>query len=193
MKFIKGFLNILVDFGIWIIKIIPTNAGSRVRRLIYALLMKESHKFIIAENVTVTGLKNIQIGNNTSIMSNSYLYAHDASLKIGNNCSINNNVQISAAQGQISIGNDVLIGANSVIRAGTHNYSRTDIPIRKQGHNQGKILIEDDVWLSSNVVVTSNVKLGKGCVVAAGAVVTKDIPSYAVVGGVPARILKRRK
>ena len=63
-----------------------------------------------------------------------------------------------------------------------------------QGETTGKkVIIGDDVWLGRNVLVMPGVKIGKGSIVAAGAVVTKDVPEYKIVGGVPARILKDRK
>jgi galactoside O-acetyltransferase len=61
-----------------------------------------------------------------------------------------------------------------------------------QKHSGGQIVIEDDVWIGSNAVILRNVRLGHGCVVAAGAVVTKDVDPFSVVGGVPARKISER-
>jgi galactoside O-acetyltransferase len=94
--------------------------------------------------------------------------------------------------GEIVIGNDVLIASNAVIRASNHNYERMDLPINQQGHQGGRIIIGDDVWISANVVIVSNVTIGQGAVIGAGAVVTKDIPPYAFAGGVPAKIIKEK-
>jgi galactoside O-acetyltransferase len=90
----------------------------------------------------------------------------------------------------IEIGNDVLIGPNVVFRASNHNYNDKNTLIRLQGHTGGRIVIEDDVWIASNVVILPNVRVGKGAVIAAGAVVNKDVPSYSLAGGVPAQIIK---
>lgn len=115
-------------------------------------------------------------------------------MRIGNWVSVNTNVQIGAADsGEIIIGNDVLIGPNVVIRASNHVYDRVDIPIREQGHSGGKIVIEDDVWIAANAVVLPDVVIGKVAVVAAGAVVTSDVPPYQIVGGVPSKIIANRK
>jgi acetyltransferase-like isoleucine patch superfamily enzyme len=65
--------------------------------------------------------------------------------------------------------------------------------IREQGHSGGKIVIEDDVWIRANAVITPDVIIGKGAVVAAGAVVTSDVPPYQIVGGVPAKTIANRK
>lgn len=144
--------------------------------------------------VTISGAKNIELGDDISIMANSYLYALNGGvIKIGHRLSVNTNVQIDASDGgKITIGNNVLIGPNVVIRASNHKYDRADIPIREQGHSGGKIVIEDDVWIGANIVVTTNVTIGKGAVVAAGAVVTHDVAPNSIVGGVPAKIIGNR-
>jgi galactoside O-acetyltransferase len=65
-------------------------------------------------------------------------------------------------------------------------------PIRLQGHDAGTIVIEDNVWLAANVTVVGGVRIGRGSVIAAGAVVTSDIEPYSIAGGVPARLIRRR-
>lgn len=107
--------------------------------------------------------------------------------------SFNTNVHVNADNGRISFGNHVLVGPNVVIRASNHRFDRTDTPIRDQGHSTGEITIEDDIWLGANVSVLGGVRIGRGAVVAAGAVVTKDVASFSVVGGVPARLIKMRE
>ncbi|HQT26384.1 MAG TPA: acyltransferase, partial [Burkholderiales bacterium] len=82
---------------------------------------------------------------------------------------------------------------NVVIRAADHAHSSTSEAISKQGHAGGTIIIEDGVWIGANVVVTRNVRIGEHSIVAAGAVVTRDVPPYSIVGGVPARLMKSRK
>ena len=141
--------------------------------------------------LTVKGGENIRIGNNFRSMGHDYLYADDGSIEIGDNMSMNTNVQIGASSGRIAIGNNVLIGADVVLRAADHGLAR-DAEIIGQPHAGGEIIVEDDVWIGSNAVVLRNVRLGKGCVVAAGAVVTKDVEPYIVVGGVPAKRISAR-
>lgn len=126
-------------------------------------------------------------------MSDSYLYAHDSnSLTIGSHCSFNHNVMLGATGGEIVIGNDVLVGPNVVLRAADHVFASTEIPIRSQGHRPGRIVIADDVWLAANVVVTSGVTIGHGCVVGAGSIVTSDLPPMTVCVGNPARPIRSR-
>jgi acetyltransferase-like isoleucine patch superfamily enzyme len=86
----------------------------------------------------------------------------------------------------------VLIAQDCIFRAGNHVFERIDIPIRKQGHAGGDIVIEDDVWIGARVILLAGVSIGRGAIVAAGAVVTKSVPPYAIVGGIPARLIKMR-
>jgi acetyltransferase-like isoleucine patch superfamily enzyme len=75
-----------------------------------------------------------------------------------------------------------------------HSFSDTHRPMREQSlTSKGDIVIEDDVWLGLHVCVMDGVTIGRGAVVGAGAVVTQEIPPYAVVGGVPARVIRFRE
>jgi acetyltransferase-like isoleucine patch superfamily enzyme len=95
--------------------------------------------------------------------------------------------------GSITIGNGVHIAPHVIIFAANHIFADTDIPIYKQGTEKAPIVIEDDVWVASNVVITAGVRIGRGSVIGAGAVVTKDIPPWSVAVGVPARVIRTRK
>ncbi len=141
--------------------------------------------------LTVTGPENIKIGNNFSSIGPVYLFANEGKISIGNNFSININVVIGASCGEVKIGNDVLIGPNVVIRSADHGISERYL-INAQPHSSGVIVIEDDVWIGANVVILKDVKLGRGCVIGAGSVVTKDVPEYAIFAGVPAKFIKSR-
>lgn len=145
------------------------------------------------DGLTIAGFPAIRIGEGSSIMSGSYLYAMDGgNLEIGSRCSFNHNVQLGAASGEIIIGDDVLIGPNTVLRAADHEFADADVLIRLQGHRRGRIVIGNDVWLAANVVVTSNVTIGSGCVVGAGSVVTHDLPPMTICVGNPARPIRSR-
>lgn len=110
---------------------------------------------------------------------------------IGDNIIINRNVLITA-RSSITIGNNVLIGSNVVLNDSNHQFADRETPINKQGHTAEPIVIEDDVWIASNAIILKGVHIGKGAVVAAGSVVTKDVAPYTVVAGVPAKIIKNR-
>lgn len=116
---------------------------------------------------------------------------------IGKNTFIGRGVCIttnSSGLSSISIGSDVLLAQDVMIIGGNHRFDRLDVPIRKQGEGtQGHIVIEDDVWIGARAIVLTGVKIGRGSVIAAGAVVTKDVPMFSIVAGTPARVVGMRK
>lgn len=117
------------------------------------------------------------------------LFSPDVSLKdnsgIGIDCEL---------YGPISLGSDVMMGPEVVIYTSGHAHDRIDIPMRLQGASEIKpVSIGNDVWIGRRVMIMPGVTIGNGVIIGAGAVVTKDVPDYAVVGGVPARILRYRK
>ncbi len=95
--------------------------------------------------------------------------------------------------GYIKIGRNVMMGPRVNLLAEHHNFYKSDASIKSQGVIRSFITIEDDCWIGANSTVLAGVTIGRGSIVAAGAVVTKDVPPYSVVGGVPARIIRSRK
>lgn len=93
--------------------------------------------------------------------------------------------------GPVSIGNSVIIAQNVVLSGLNHGFEDVNIPIKNQPCSTAEIVIEDECWIGANAVITAGVRIGKHSVVAGGSVVTKDVPPYAVVGGNPAKVLKR--
>lgn len=165
-------------------------------RFFYGYILRQTlgqcgKSFIPCFPLTITGGVNIKIGDNFRSMGHDYLYADEGCIEIGNNFRINTNVQIGSSGGKILIGNNVLIGPNVVLRAADHGLSKDGF-ILNQSHKGGEIIVEDDVWIGSNAVILRNVRLGRGCVVGAGAVVTKDVEPFTIVGGVPARKISER-
>ena len=94
--------------------------------------------------------------------------------------------------GEIRIGKNVLIGPNVVFRASNHVFKRRDTIIRKQGHNSGRIIVGDDVWIGANAIILANIEVEMGSVIGAGSVVNRDVRSYTIVGGVPAKPIGKR-
>lgn len=93
--------------------------------------------------------------------------------------------------GPVTIGNNVILAQNVVISALNHGYEDIHTPIRLQPCKTAIVTVGDDSWVGANAVITSGVTLGKHVVVAAGSVVTKNVPDYSIVAGNPARILKQ--
>lgn len=172
----------------------PGFIGDRLRAWVIASRSNAiGEKCYFARQTHFRGLKNISFGSQVSIGSGSYFFADQGSIHIGSKTSFNINSQVNASVGgAIHIGNNCLIGPNVVIHSSNHRYGSRDIPIREQGHDFADIYIEDNVWLGANVIVLAGVRIGQGSVVAAGAVVNKDVPEFSVMGGVPAKILKSR-
>jgi galactoside O-acetyltransferase len=130
-------------------------------------------------------------GENLNIFSDVVIESPDR-IKVGKNVHINHGCIIDASDGEIEIGDNVLIGPFCVLRAANHVFSNPNVPIIEQGHEPGKIVIEDDVWLGAHVVVLPNVRIGRGSVIGAGAVVTKNIEPFSIAAGVPAKIIGNR-
>lgn len=188
-------INIIIIFFDDLFTYMPTFVGDFFRKWKFKIMGGKCGKGLKLHIGTfVIGCKNIKIGNNVAIMRFSMLASKDGQINIGDNVCVNTNTHIDASDGgRITIGNNVLIAQNVVIRASNHDFKNTLIPMNLQGHVGGEIIIEDDVWIGANVVITSNVKIMSHSIIAAGAVVTKDVPSYSIYGGVPARLLKYRK
>ncbi|GEM_PF-3419091 len=173
----------------------PGRAGFVLRQGFFKIRVKKAGRNLsVGIGVEITGGKNICVGSNINIMKYTSLYANNkGKIMVGDNVSINSNTCIGASNGgEIIIKNNVLIANNVVIRAADHAFESVKKPIIKQGHNGGKIVIGDDCWICANVVITKDVAIGDHSVVAAGSVVTHDVEPFSVVGGAPAKLIRRR-
>lgn len=164
------------------------------------VIFNNSHNISFGRNVHIgtfchllagKGKNSISIDDNSTIHPFCFLKAKDGYIHIGKNCSLNPNCFISGPGGVI-IGNNVRIATQSQIIAFQHRFDSLDLPICKQGITAYGILIEDDVWIGANSTILDGVTIKKGAVIAAGAVVTKNVNAYEVVGGVPAKVIKYR-
>lgn len=115
-------------------------------------------------------------------------------IEIGEHCLINHNNVLQAGHGdaKIKIGNYVHTGANVMVIAFNHGFDNRELPTKMQDYYDADIIIEDDVWIGGGAIILAGVTIGKGAIIAGGAVVNKDVPEYAIVGGVPAKVLKYR-
>jgi len=135
--------------------------------------------------------RGIALGEAVNIYDGCILNSLEGEISIKNSSSFGPNVTIYG-YGPVAIGSCVAMAASSTVIAGNHNFSDRDRPIIFQGSTGEGILIEDDVWIGAHAVVLDGVTVGTGSVLAAGSVVTKDVPPYSVVAGVPARVIKKR-
>lgn len=191
-----------------------------LRGLPYKLLMGESHLLLVGSHVSlrnprhiyskgtlviedyaeVQGLSkhgiifghHVTIGRFAQIRPSGY-YGREIGegLIVGNNSNVGPYCYIGCS-GLVTIGDNVLMGPRVSMIAENHNIEDMDRPIRQQGVTRQPITIENDCWLGSSSVILAGTHIGKGAVVAAGAVVIQDVEPNTIVGGVPARLIKRR-
>lgn len=169
--------------------------GKRWRRLLYGgRFQARPAGASFGAGLLVSGGSRIRIGTQFSCWRFCTLAAGpDGEIQIGDRVSLNANVYLNAASGgTIHVGNDVMIGPNTVMRASDHRFDDLSRPMRTQGHAPGTIVIEDDVWIGANVTIVGGARIGRGSVVAAGAVVTGVVEPFSIVGGVPARLIRKR-
>lgn len=158
-------------FGLYFfVKFLPSPVGDLLRFAVSFPFIKKVGSVRISEGVTLW-----------------YPYK----MLIGKNVTLNEGVVLNAAGG-ITIGDNVRIGMRTTMITSDHIIESREIPIYLQGISTAPIYIENDVWIGANVTLLKNVRIGRGAVIAAGAVVTKDVPAFAIVGGVPARLIKMR-
>lgn len=144
-------------------------------------------------NAKTTSMKGLKIGNKCVIGIMSFITTgYDGHVLIQDNVHVNGPDTHILGMGGVSIGENGRIGARVSIISANHVFKERDILIKDQGTIAKGIIIEEDVWLGTGVIVLDGVTIHKGAVVGAGAIVTKDIPEYAVAVGVPAKIVKFR-
>jgi acetyltransferase-like isoleucine patch superfamily enzyme len=203
--------SVLGAFG-WV----PTIVGIAVRGLAYRAILRMGGPAAIERGVRLRFASNITLEHGAYLDQGVYLHACDHGIRIGRNTLVMHGSVLHVynfrklPHAGISIGDDSLIGEYNVIRgqggvtignrvytspmvqliAVNHVFDDRSRPFVEQGITARGIVIEDDVWIGSGAVVTDGTTIGKGAVVAAGSVVTRSVPPYTVVGGVPARVLR---
>jgi acetyltransferase-like isoleucine patch superfamily enzyme len=171
----------------------------RKRALLY-IITKGSGDVILGESCKISDKVlldtdvngRIEIGNLTEILHGCLLMTYGGSILIGSNCSINPYTIIYGHGSGTKIGNNVLIAGQCMIIPANHNFSRTDIPMNLQGTNSKGIVIEDDVWIGAGCQILDGVTISRGSIIAAGSVVNKSTEPYSIMGGVPAKLIKKR-
>ena len=159
------------------------------------------HRPYFGKGTVILGMKNITIGNNFIVNDRSRIKAvenngserFNPKIRIGNNVIINHDCHIGAIQ-LVEIGNNVLFGSRVYIS--DHNHGTTSLqdmklpPVQRPTVSKGPVIIGDNIWIGEGSAILSNVTVGNNSIIATNAVVTKDVPEFSVVAGVPARIIK---
>lgn len=197
---------------------IPALAGIGLRGLFYRLILKRMVGWAAIENgVRLRFSDHIVLGNGCYLDQSVYLHACPQGIEIGARTLVMHGSVLHVynfrdiPHSGIWIGEDSLIGEYNVIRgqggvrlgnrvytspmvqilAVNHIFEDPDTPFVEQGITAQGINVEDDVWIGSGAILTDGINVGKGSVIAAGSVVTSDVPEHTVVGGIPARVIRK--
>lgn len=162
------------------------------------MLIQAKKNLYIGPHVRIIPLSYFNVGSNVTIAQGSILDCggqiwcdFKGRIEIGTGTYIGYNCVLLGG-GEILIGQKVLIGPNTVITSQGHYFNDSNKFIRDQKTLLKKVIIEDDVWIGANCSILPGVTIGKGSIVGAGAVVTKDIPPYCIAVGVPAKVIASR-
>ena len=203
--FINKVVNKIIVENINLDKIIERIDNYKINNCLEQVIIGESSSFYPEAKVFnyQNNKKKITIGINTHIRGELLIWPYGNGIKIGDNCYIGELSKIKAGD-LIIIGDNVLIAHGvTIIDSDSHeiNYDEraqgfknmiTDgHPIQKGNIRTSPIIINDDVWISYNCSILKGVTIGQGAIIAAGSVVTKDVPNFVLVGGNPAVIIKK--
>jgi acetyltransferase-like isoleucine patch superfamily enzyme len=196
---------------------VPTAAGIALRGVLYRAMLRMDGWAAIERGVRLRFAGNlrlgkgayldegvyihacpagVEIGDGTLVMHGSVLHVYNfrdlphAFIRIGRDCLIGEYTVIRG-QGGVTIGDRVFTSPHCQLIAVDHVFDDPARPFVEQGITAEGIAVEDDVYIGAGAIVTDGVRIGRGAVVGAGAVVTADVPAHTVVGGVPARVLRR--
>ncbi|WP_432104166.1 acyltransferase [Streptomyces sp. bgisy091] len=166
--------------------------GAKARQLeLQQALAAQDDSYALAERCFVSELACVQceelrLGADSYIAAGAYV---TGTIRTGRDCTIN---PYSVVRGQVQLGDAVRVGAHTSILGFNHTFSDPDVEVFRQPLSSRGITIGDDVWIGSHVVILDGVAVGERSVVAAGAVVTKNVPAGTIVGGNPAKVLRHR-
>jgi acetyltransferase-like isoleucine patch superfamily enzyme len=153
----------------------------------------------IGNNVTINALskEGIHLGDNFTMLANSIIECTGVMSNLGEGLVIGNNVGIAQGcfiqvRGKVVIGNNVILAPGVSIFSENHLFDDPNIFINEQGVSRKGVIIDDGVWIGSGATILDGVRIGANSVIAAGAVVTKDVPKNTVVAGIPAKVIKSR-
>jgi acetyltransferase-like isoleucine patch superfamily enzyme len=144
----------------------------------------------IAENVKILNPELVSVGDNVTFYYGVYVQPTGGEIVIGSDTHF---APFGIFYGPLSVGNKCAVAAHVVFASVAHSHADSDVPFIEQPMDQRMITLEDNVWIGANAVILPGVRIGTGSIIGAGAVVTKDVPPYSVMGGVPVRLIRKRK
>lgn len=161
-----------------------------VRAFVNPFVHRRGRRSVVRPRVRLDVLpfRKFIVGRDTLIEDFSCINNGMGDIIIGDNCSIGLGNTLIAP---VTIGNNVILAQHVCLSGLNHGYEDIHTPIREQTCTTAQITVEDDCWIGSNSVITAGVTIGRHAVVAAGSVVTRDVPPFSVVGGNPARLLRQ--
>ncbi len=152
--------------------------------------IKKGKNFNSDDNVKIYQPHLVSVGDNVSLYYGVYIEPCDKEITIGSNTHF---APYCVMYGPLSVGDNCAIAAHVTLASVAHSHADPDTPMVEQATDRRKITIEDNVWIGANAVITPGITIGTGSIIGAGAVVTKDVEPYSVMGGVPARLIRKRK
>ena len=185
-------------------------------RLRLRRLGRAGREIVLEPAVLLSYPRRIHLGHGARLARNVALRANsplEPGIAIGDQCMIQDGALLNASEGFVHVGDrtwvgpfcviygnggvrvgrDVMIAAHSCITSVGHRHDLLHVPMMAQGIEVGPVTVEDDVWIGMNCTILPGVTIGRGAIVAAGAVVRSDVAPFTIVGGVPAREIGRRK
>ncbi|MGF1765953.1 acyltransferase [Enterovibrio makurazakiensis] len=154
------------------------------------ILSLPRYRFCIFLKTCLLGLVGAKFGKNVDIYPGVWI-CPGRNLVVGDNVNLAKDVLITTSGG-VSIGDRTLVGYRTQILSSNHTIPPIGQPFPISGDQHSKVVIENDVWIGANCVITPGVTIGEGAVIAGGSVVTKDVLPNTIVGGVPAVFIKNR-
>ena len=177
-----------------------TAISKRIRTFLflwrYKWIIKKTGKIVIGKNVTIYPFwwndENLRIELNNNVIRSHVVIQGSGHFSMGEHSFLNEFCVIGVNE-SIKIGKNVMVATAVSIRDTDHNFNSLEKPMQNQGFTTAPVVIEDDVWIGHGAVITKGVTIGSGAIIGANAVVTKDVPSRAIVGGVPAKLIRYRE
>lgn len=159
-----------------------------VRSTYYAM----RYRCLVSLRADIQLSSRIRLGRGTDVRPYARIINSTGEIVLGRRCGIGSFVYIGTGRATITIGDYVRIGAHSYIGAGNREFDDPSKLIMEHKKVEKGIVVEDDVWIGANCVILDGVHIGRGSVIGAGAVVTRDIPPLSIAVGNPARVIRKR-